>query len=530
MESESRSENDAPTLESVCANIARLKRRIHDKTILMLRNMIGDVRGLSGFQIYMKFKSVVMNLDEFFRPEESSWPVVLLEVFIPRSVNWPAKIRLDKMCEIKEFIMEVENALKANEFNVSECNESVESDKEYEDSQFYRLENSNQQSDSMHNVESPCYDDDCQEEKKYDNSSNLSSSEYVTMLIVKVLSKEEDLWDNQNSNFSEYMTNESAVVNVSRHPDNDISQGEEIRDEFLLSVDEISNLLAHDFERYANQSKDACVLKRYANSYGEVIFPKYDVEKDIVSECAMSGLGVVCDSNLYINAHNEFYDENERREIRVVADSMFSYFHKAEISSDSPCDKRNTNEIVYPSELFEKELDTDQYILDMQFHDNSYDLKFNQLLKCEEIAVCVQSDVGCIDNTDKKKSDSAYFSYLEAQGELQSDLCNSFNEVEYQAFVFPVEGIHDSISSDQSYLQSDVSYYDHTDSYFHSEQGVESLSDFYMHYEDDDSSFVLPNEVIKNVDVLGETNGNENFSLPQENGDENRVYDRGKQF
>lgn len=48
------------------------------------------------------------------------------------------------------------------------------------------------------------------------------------------------------------MTIESAVVNVTRHQDNDISQGEEIRDEVLLSVDEISNLLAHDFERYAN--------------------------------------------------------------------------------------------------------------------------------------------------------------------------------------------------------------------------------------------------------------------------------------
>lgn len=51
METESRSESDVPTLESVHANIARLKRMIHDKTILMLRNMIGDMKALSGFQI-----------------------------------------------------------------------------------------------------------------------------------------------------------------------------------------------------------------------------------------------------------------------------------------------------------------------------------------------------------------------------------------------------------------------------------------------------------------------------------------------
>ena len=46
----------------------------------------------------------------------------------------------------------------------------------------------------------------------------------------------------------------------------------------------------------------------------------------------------------------------------------------------SLCDKRNSNETVYPSELFEKKLDTDQYILGMQFHDNSCDLGSNHLL------------------------------------------------------------------------------------------------------------------------------------------------------
>lgn len=155
-------------------------------------------------------------------------------------------------------------------------------------------------------------------------------------------------------------------------------------------------------------------MKRYANSYGEVIFPKYDVEKDVVSECAMLGLGGVCDSNLYINAHNKFYDENENREIRVVTDSMVSYFHKAEISSDSSCDKRNSNETVYPSELFEKELHTDQYILGRHSHDTSYDLRSNHLFECEENAMYVQSDIWCIDVANQEKSDFPYSSYLEA--------------------------------------------------------------------------------------------------------------------
>ena len=47
------------------------------------------------------------------------------------------------------------------------------------------------------------------------------------------------------------------------------------------------------------------------------------------------------------------------------------------------------------------------------------------------------------------------------------------------------------------------------------------MSNFYMHYEDKDSSFVFPNEVVESADVLGETKENENVSLPQENVNEN---------
>lgn len=47
------------------------------------------------------------------------------------------------------------------------------------------------------------------------------------------------------------------------------------------------------------------------------------------------------------------------------------------------------------------------------------------------------------------------------------------------------------------------------------------MSDFYMHYGSNDSSFVLPNELIVNIDMLGETNDNENFSSPQKSVNEN---------
>lgn len=94
--------------------------------------------------------------------------------------------------------------------------------------------------------------------------------------------------------------------------------------------------------------------------------------------------------------------------------------------------------------------------------------------------------------------------------------------------MFQVKGIHHSISSDQ--FQFNVNCYGHADSYFHSEQGEESMFDFYMHCEDNNSSFFWPNELIESVDVLGKTNWNKNFSLPQENVNENQVYERGKKF
>ena len=127
----------------------------------------------------------------------------------------------------------------------------------------------------------------------------------------------------------------------------------------------------------------------------------------------------------------------------------------------------------------------------------------------------------------RQGSDFTHPSHPDTQGELQIFSCNSLNEVEYQIFVFLVEGVHDLVSDDQ--FQLDISSYDNIDSCFHSEQDEINV-DLYMHYEDNDNSFVLPNEVIESVDVLGETNENESFSLPQENVNENQVYDRGKEF
>ena len=69
-ESESRSGYQYE-LENLHEKIAKLKRENHDHMVFILRNRIGYIKDLDGFQTYMKFKHEVMNLDEHDRPEKS---------------------------------------------------------------------------------------------------------------------------------------------------------------------------------------------------------------------------------------------------------------------------------------------------------------------------------------------------------------------------------------------------------------------------------------------------------------------------
>ena len=100
----------------------------------------------------MKFKSVVMNLDESFKPKKPSWSMMLLKVFMPHLVDWSTKSRLEKIIEFQDFIIEIESALNANESNDSrneyvandsECNEFVQNDVKDEECQFYESKDSN---------------------------------------------------------------------------------------------------------------------------------------------------------------------------------------------------------------------------------------------------------------------------------------------------------------------------------------------------------------------------------------------------
>ena len=101
--------------------------------------------------------------------------------------------------------------------------------------------------------------------------------------------------------------------------------------------------------------------------------------------------------------------------------------------------------------MFEEDLYVDQHALNECSHDVSSNLVSNHLLVCEEIASIVQSDLWSADIGNDDKSDLTCSSYPDTQeGELQIDACNLLNEVEYQSFLFSVNGMHESISDDQS--------------------------------------------------------------------------------
>ena len=51
-----------------------------------------------------------------------------------------------------------------------------------------------------------------------------------------------------------------------------------------------------------------------------------------------------------------------------------------------------------------------------------------------------------------------------------------------------------------------------------------------MHYENQESYFVLPAEPIEIFYVLGEMKDNQSFSLPQRHISQNQVFDRDKRF
>ena len=103
-----------------------------------------------------------------------------------------------------------------------------------------------------------------------------------------------------------------------------------------------------------------------------------------------------------------------------------------------------------------------------------------------------------------------------------------FAHVEYDAFIFKVDSMHESLNEEEFQFQSDI--FEHADPNFHNEQVVESKASFCMHYEGEGVDFIFPTGVFQDVNLIGKTDMNNISSLPPSHSNENQIYDIGKSF
>lgn len=227
------------------------------------------------------------------------------------------------------------------------------------------------------------------------------------------------------------------------------------QDEVLLSIDKILVLLAHDFERYENISKDAHNLHCYVFSHNEVTSLRFDVEGDINLEYFESSSGGVCGSSLNVNTNDNFYYVKNVLEMRSRDDTFSSCFHEVEMSSDYSCDEKGSDDIsldgfdmfeAHSYKMFEEDIDIDQHSECEHFHDDSYTLIINPLFECQEVATLIKFDLVSNEIANEEESYFLCPSYLDAQGELQiHDVCDTLSQIVYKVFVFPIDSIHESI-------------------------------------------------------------------------------------
>ena len=149
-----------------------------------------------------------------------------------------------------------------------ECNESIDnvdlsSECEEMDSTFNESEEWNQQED------------------RYEIENQSCDSEYEFEEVCNS-SKGSDCYD-ENECYNDYdisdcCTNVTTAMSSSCHPDNNHSQ-ERIWEEVFLSPDEISDLLACEFDKYVSTSKDVCIFSHIFSSFSQVTSPIFDGEK-----------------------------------------------------------------------------------------------------------------------------------------------------------------------------------------------------------------------------------------------------------
>ena len=89
---------------------------------------------------------------------------------------------------------------------------------------------------------------------------------------------------NNDSDFLGCYTNGSGSISSSCHLDNNHSQEDNIFEEVFLSPNEISDFLAHDFDKYVSTSNNVFIFPHNVLSFSQVTSPMFDMEKDTKSK------------------------------------------------------------------------------------------------------------------------------------------------------------------------------------------------------------------------------------------------------
>ena len=115
MELDIRSKVSLTRDDNVLEDIVEVRKELYNQIVSFIRNSIGSGQGLGDDQIYVKFKSSLMELYFDLRPKETSWPIVLLDTFMPDLVNWQAHLRVQNIFHVESLFKKFDSDLSINE-------------------------------------------------------------------------------------------------------------------------------------------------------------------------------------------------------------------------------------------------------------------------------------------------------------------------------------------------------------------------------------------------------------------------------
>ena len=256
---------------SISSEIQILKQLLHNELVIRIRHEVGDIKNLDDIQVFLNFWKALMSLHDSLRPERSAWPIIFLDVFIPDSINWLAHIRSERILQIEEFLSNLEVHMSGD---------------------------SSMHVDSQ-NSKHPAVCDKVAED-------DVLSSDYEGVSV----SKESDICGQYDED--EYVPkNESCDSMITEDvpvSDHFCSQRDQSYGEVMLCTEEISELLAYDFERYIKSSIDSPASPVFSFASHEVYSPMFDVERDMNMDQSLSSLGDVSGVCSNTNTYEDFSD------------------------------------------------------------------------------------------------------------------------------------------------------------------------------------------------------------------------------